>query len=345
VPIDNLVLITGAGASRELGGAQQFLPLMTDWAAILRKALDQEELGLSALVGIHEGQTGPEFEQAVGDFLAWHQILPLAARYLPFGLDRAARLQGDVRDWDQRASSRASKVVGVLHRTLYEQFGGGRINPEAAKTSYGALLGALEFSSGRTITVATTNYDPGAEVAFAELGLPPDVGEAAGPGGHRVLRPAGLCDRARHGVVPVLHLHGAVGWWTQPDGTVRILPPGTPYGDYDGAPTVLLPDPQKKPALVPAVRDLWEQFEVALSQATHVLLVGHSLHDPVLIDQVQRHGRRTAVGVYAPPGGPPDPTEQWSRMQAQLPSSTLVPMRFGPHFWVDEAPLRLWLAA
>ncbi len=183
MPIDNLVLITGAGASRELGGAQQSLPLMTDWAAILRKALDQEELGLSALVGIHEGQTGPEFEQAVGDFLAWHQVLPLAARYLPFGLDRAARLQGDVRDWDQRASYRASKVVGVLHRTLYEQFGGGRINPETAKTSYGTLLGALEFSSGRTITVATTNYDPGAEVAFAELGLPPDVGEAAGPGG------------------------------------------------------------------------------------------------------------------------------------------------------------------
>ncbi len=342
MPIDNLVLVTGAGATRELGGETP-LPLMPDWAATLRGALDDADVGLAELVGIRRGQSGPEFEQAVGDFLTWQRVLPLAARYQPFGLDPAARRQDDVKDWHRRAEFRAAKVVEVLHRTLYEQFGGGRINPEQAKLAYGGLLNKIDFVGGRTITIATTNYDTAAEIALAELDLSPEIGAATGPGGNQILRPAGLFDRAHYGNVPVLHLHGAVGWWTQPDGTVRILPYSTPFGDYDGAPTVLLPDPQKNPALEPAVRALWEQFEVALGQATHVLVVGHSLHDPVLVDRLRRAARRTAVGLYVAEGAAPNSEEQaW--VDDQLPGSTLLPIRFGPDLWLDAEALHRWMA-
>src|SRR4051812_4273158 len=118
--LDHLVIITGAGASRQLGSENRDLPLMSEWATTLRKALDQRQFGLSDLVGIRHDQSGPDFEQAVGEFLQWQRSLALSARYLPLGIDIGQRRTGDVQEWQQRARFAADNVVLTLRATLYE---------------------------------------------------------------------------------------------------------------------------------------------------------------------------------------------------------------------------------
>jgi hypothetical protein len=323
MPIDRLVVITGAGASRNLGGSDKPLPLMGDWAAAVRRALDKRDLELSDLVGIRPSQSGPEFETAVGEFLAWQRVLDLSARFLPFGLN--ARTQDDVSNWRDRAAHRARAVVEVLNHTLYEEFSGGRVSDWAAAQAYGQLLATLPFSPGAVITFATTNYDPAVELAMAELGRRPDVGDVAGPGRTRVLATEGLiarCEASRG--VAVLHLHGKVGWYTQDDGSVVVEQDNVPYNEHRGTPTVLMPDPAKDPLAEPAIRDLWGEFDLALQQATHVLVLGHSLHDPVLVRHVRSVGKRLAVCVL-----PNLPGEELTRIQETLPGE-IVELVFGP---------------
>jgi hypothetical protein len=141
VTVDNRVLVTGAGVSRLLGSSEKPMPLMPDWSDRIVKALDHE------LVGIRPNQSGPEFEKAVGDFLTWQRILPLSSRYLPMGMREGDRWIDDVPKWTHQAKSRADKVVRVLHRTLYEEFGMGRVNPELAKQAYRSLVSQLPFTT------------------------------------------------------------------------------------------------------------------------------------------------------------------------------------------------------
>jgi hypothetical protein len=82
VAIEHLVLIVGAGASRALGAAGRPMPLMTDWAETVRQALSKVDPALNEMIGLSSGQSGPEFERAIGEFLAFRRIVPTVARYL-----------------------------------------------------------------------------------------------------------------------------------------------------------------------------------------------------------------------------------------------------------------------
>jgi hypothetical protein len=187
VPIDNLVLVIGAGASRNLNSSQDPMPLMHDWNETLRKALDAQGSSLSGIIGIHHGQDGPDFEKAIGDFLTWQRSIDLSARYLPLGLEIPG--QYDLDDWRRRSGWRAQIIIATLTRTLYEQFGEERISTVGAKTAYRALFESFDFRAGATITIATTNYDPAIELALAEMNMKPSTGAVPGPGGSTVLEP------------------------------------------------------------------------------------------------------------------------------------------------------------
>ena len=84
-----IVLVTGAGASHALGRDKKPLPLMPEWSRRLSAAMDAHETGLSNALGL-KTDSGPEFEQNLGAFLAWANDLPLVERFLPLGADRAA---------------------------------------------------------------------------------------------------------------------------------------------------------------------------------------------------------------------------------------------------------------
>jgi hypothetical protein len=332
--IDRLVLVLGAGASRNLGGSEP-LPLMPGWSEVVRQALDQQDVGLARLVGITPGQSGPDFERAIGDFLAWLRVLELNIRYLPVGLQAGAPLNA-LAGWDDMARGRAGIFVKTLNRTLYEQFGGQRLSDYAAANAYGNLLDALQLRADSTLTVATTNYDPAVESGLQELNRRPDVGAVPAPGRTTILDPTHLMQRCEAGrAVAVLHLHGKVGWYTQPDGTVRIDDDRGTFNEHSGTPTVLMPDPEKDPLAEPAIRVLWEQFDLALGQATHVIVLGHSLHDPVLVEHLRRRPVATALCVHPEAGD-----DETAFMVQELPHADTAVVDFGPS--ADLANLQQW---
>jgi hypothetical protein len=320
-----------------MGSQGRQLPLMSDWNDILLSALEAREMGLAQLVGIRGGQPGPAFEQALGDFLAWQRILDLSARFFPFGL--VDRYDNDVRRWKDKAESRSKAVVDTLRTTLYQEFSSARIDTVAATSAYKALFERFDLSQGATITVATTNYDPAVEVALAELDRRPDVGAVDGPGGARWLHPQRLIDRCRGTGVAVLHLHGKVGWYTQSDGQVRIEAGDHSYNESSGTPTVLMPDPSKNPLEEPAVKALWDELDLALSQATHCLVLGHSLNDPVLVEHIRTRAGGASKAVSVLPESQqhePEPTHPMDL----LPGARQIPIRFGPE--PDIGSLEEW---
>ncbi len=86
------------------------------------------------------------------------------------------------------------------------------------------------------------------------------------------------------GTIPHLHLHGAVGWYVE-DGRIVVEAGDRPFDDRR-IPAVLYPDPDKDPndATGWGAHAVWEVLRGALSDATHVLVLGHSLNDRPLVE-------------------------------------------------------------
>lgn len=328
VPVEHLVLVVGAGVSRNLSASSELMPLMADWNETLRQALTEQDSALAPMVGIHHGQSGPKFEKAIGDFLTWRRSIDLSAQFLSFGFQ--SQTPTDTQGWRAQADFRAGQIVTALRQTLYDQFGMDRISTVAAKQAYEQLFDGLDLVNGGSLTIATTNYDPAVEIALAELERKPQIGAHDGPGGLTFLDPENLISSCRAGSgTPVLHLHGKVGWYTQEDASVQIHSPQHAYNDSAGTPTVLWPDPEKNPTLEPGIRSLWEQFDSALGQATHILVIGHSMHDPFLLDRLRRAGSaRRAVAVH--------PSEDGDAMKAKFPEATMLEIDFGPQPDLDR---------
>ena len=180
----------------------------------------------------------------------------------------------------------------TVNATLYEQFGQGRVDDDAAMTAYGALLKRLDVTE---LIVATTNYDRSGEAALHGLGYEVDSGFRAAPGRTPILEPVGLVEE-RGDKTPLLHLHGAVGWYEK-DGRVEDHYGDQPYNPSLGTPVVLYPDPEKDPTNDAIVSQLWQEFEHALKWADRVLLLGHSLHDPALLRVLKPIAKSKRIGV------------------------------------------------
>jgi len=234
--------------------------------------------------------------------------------------------------------------MATLNETLYREFGAQRISIDHAAGAYKWLLEMIEPEGREGLPVfVTTNYDCSTEIALAELGYAPNSGFIRRPGLSPKLAPEGLV--ARVAVSPnetaVLHLHGAVGWY-QHEGDVVEHYADRPFDEAMGVPTVLYPDPDKDPTRDAAVQLLWDEFDHALELATHVLVLGHSLHDSALVQRLSAAEATIGICVHEPEKGDPDYSGVL-KIADDLPHSIVIPARFGPQPFIGESHVTAWL--
>jgi len=346
-PDIELVLITGAGASRAFAAQGEF-PLMGDWAkAVLKKLTDKgASPGHRQLVNLDgaNGQSlsGPEFEARLGDFLrraiAFDSVEPFikASNELsdqPQGIrnsyDQSGRLL--IEQWFAVTRQGVDAVREWLNEVLYEIFGSPGVNTFTVPKAYDALLQALGVTQATPMVLATTNYDRVGETALAELGRLIDWGRTPQlqQSPNAPLEVANLLGGLPR-FTPVLHLHGRLGWFAK-DGRLVDMQVDQ-YAPHWGTPIVMWPD-DKKDAMaysIPAINELWTQFGLALSRARKVVVVGHSLHDPYLVEALQKVDTpRLAITLYNAEG--PSAVDTRRTMEQNLPGATPIPFEFTEH--------------
>lgn len=320
-----ILIVIGAGASRELGPPGQPLPLMAEWADIVRAKTNAYKPGLADDVGLDAGLTAFEFEERMGEISRWKR-----------GGPRPAYATADHMD--------LPFAYGAINESIYACFGGHAIDHDRTADAYRQLLERLD--SPASLLVATTNFDLTAEIGLRAAGLEVTTGMEADQ-----LRPQNLAQIFEQaGQAAVLHLHGAVGWyrkdplpacgsgenWTPPRAD-RVVPGDTSsYDSRLGDPAVELPDPEKAPHRRWEFEKMWCEFGEALKKASRVIVIGHQLNDIELVDRLGTFAetRRLIVGVH--PADTRDEGER-TRLRELLPEARLVGLTFGPELRVDEA--------
>lgn len=346
----DLVLITGAGASRALaadsrpGMASQF-PLMADWsAALIKKISDapsQNVMAMRQMLLLTDEMDGPSFERALGTFIrqsqAFDVIEPLlkpSTALINIQQSLKSQLQSGLNaleDWHHWTQGAIRELLDLLSETLFEQFHIG-INDQAAASAYGWLLQQLQIAPGSSFVYATTNYDIVGETALGHLdylvdwGRPPQLTNPSPDAPLRVERLLNGLPR----YVPVIHLHGRIGWYLRQDGTIRDYIVSNHNKEW-GAPVVMWPDDQKDASTYAATRvidDLWAQLREALGRAQKVVVLGHSLHDPFLTRALREHvpSNRLVVTTL----GDENPTHQHdiARMRNEIGDATFMLLEF-----------------
>jgi hypothetical protein len=318
----DLVLVTGAGASVAFGAERRF-PLMKGFADAIRAKVvetpNANTMVMNNMLPLDKGISGPDFERVLGRFLrqaeAFRGMEPLLKPSLDlFQIHQAVKGiqpsgKSALEEWHWFMQVVIDELIEVLNQTLFDLFAS-RINTDAAASGYGWLLGQLGITSARSSFVyATTNYDTVGENALRVLGYniewgrPPQLVASA----DEVVRVDRLIERLP-GVVPVLHLHGRVGWYIrrldlQRQVTELISPI---YNKDSGVPVVVWPDDTKDASTYsaqPIIDSLWSQFRQTLGRAQKVLVLGHSLNDRILIEAISTNvpTHRIAVTVFDGP--------------------------------------------
>jgi len=341
VPGRFLVLITGAGATTLLG-AKIPIPIMAEWSRDIRTCVDQVTSGLASSMGLHDGMRGDEFEEILGELLEWETTIPLIERYHKFGGTPPGSVSGYVQNWIQANRSRADGVVEAIRESLYDNFNSRRIDSRIAVGAYSDLLSLASRQTADRLICATTNYDPSLEMVLEEMDFDVRDGFDRSKGwGTPILSPGGLirsCGNATdQEAIAVLHLHGAVGWYRTNDGAIEFYPPDKAYNRSLGVPALLLPDPRKDPSRHEGVNALWSELDDALENSTHVLILGHSLHDVHLVEHLRNHTWNTKIAVTTMLGM----DEDHDRIANLLPQATTIQFQFGPEFVGDIEVLSL----
>lgn len=343
-----VVLVTGAGASKDLGAfPDEPLPLLSDWARRLRERLGAH---LAEMTGLNDAKTGPEFEEILGSLFRWDETLELTNRFAPMTRPSPVADQ----EWDSQtrqavrhARSNIDRLNRHLHESLFDEFGPERVANEAARDAYRALLSRFTGSGDELpeyLICATTNYDRSLEIAFGEMG----VEARAGARGHGYLVPQ--LDTLGLGVFQsnspsVIYLHGAVGWYEDEKGFITARPANEGFNETLGSPAVLYPDPNKELDRA-ETRALWENFHLALQEATHVLIVGHSLNDGHLVQIINQTVESPAkLGFLAHANDDLKISdEKREHINQALPNTTIIPGVFGPKPRVDEGAWKQWMS-
>jgi hypothetical protein len=306
----NVLVITGAGASANLGVDDTALPMMGGWADDLIP-----RLGYAAgQLGLAPNTDGPTFEQIIGRFLNSSRSLP-AVEALGFMGEMTNLLGntpgssgGNFLAWQSTARTNIESLNQQLWESLWRNFGRRRVDGKKAGAAYGALHDLIRESRGEDgspcyIAHVTTNFDPAIEMAIGVSTYPstePLDGFAASTGYGRPRWAPNLLTTGRansDGRIPVVHIHGAVGWYFDPDDE-NVIQRRPSDDDFDPrlSPALLLPDDTKRPDLFPVpLIQVWEQFQILLREATHVFVMGHSLHDTYLVNAIKDAAKPTAV--------------------------------------------------
>ena len=335
------LVITGAGASTALGVGSDPIPMMAEWATSLVGALGAR----ADQVGIKPNMPGNEFEAALGKFLAFAKALPLVDEFGYFGNTSPNPTRGkgmEFQGWYARSREAVDQVMNDLHANLYENFGLNRVDQTGARDAYHSLHHqGLRWGLGETrIWHATTNFDPALETAIDLDGSFELVDGFTRPpgGGTRTYEPERFQQLAASGEnlkqVPVLHLHGAVGWYYDDENKIVKEASDRPYAPGRTA-ALLLPDDTKNPATFqPGLDSTWTIFQWLLSRATHVLVLGHSLTDKHLVGALKGWSGNHMAFVkyqdctdnnYEPPTD--EEVEQYARIVGRTVS--VIPGKFG----------------
>jgi hypothetical protein len=296
------------------------MPLMPDWSNALCEALDDAESDLASGCKLEPGMDGPTFETNLGLILRWQAFRHLEERFEGLGGPNIGHVRQAITEARRNTDRRLGTVMEVINSSLYDQFGQRRVGNQLTSAAYGQLLKELGDSS---LIVATTNYDRAAESGLKQAGRNTNTGFSSMPEMTPSLSPQGMVDK-RDAAIPVLHLHGAVGWYER-QGVVSDHYADRPYNPTLGTPVVLYPDPEKDPTSNAHVQELWEEFDRAIEIADLILVIGHSLHDPALVD---------ALSIAVTAGTPVivsylDDQDE-SRIDELVPDAFVVQMRFGP---------------
>jgi hypothetical protein len=321
------------------------MPLMDDWCRDLIERFRMASLHEAAeVIGLTNQQRPEDFEARIGQFLAWQRSLPVAKSLMALGKPNTGVYQvpKDVEEWFQRSDIMATQIVNVIYDSLFSLFGHEQINQWNAGRAYGALIEQLGLARTHQLAVATTNYDVGAEIGLLAAGRRPDWGQ---PQHFQDAQPPlaiqGLADGWTAYRDPVLHLHGCVGWYLRDDGTLLAIDPKAKFTPSMGQPGLLLPDPNKDYSELPALNDMWAEFDKLIEAASHVLVLGHSLHDPKLVEHL-KPARNLAVSVYFSEAHIA-PAEEIARVNAIMPSAVVVPLAFGPEPQTQGTELARWV--
>jgi hypothetical protein len=347
----DLVLVTGAGASSAFGVDGNRLPLMGGWSDHLVGRLREGPMGYLAATGLGPGMAGEEFELRLGQFLrsveAFKGVGQLLGPLTSIEPNRRPQAnEGEWHAWHEALSFQLDQIVKVIHESLYEMFGAPVFDPGLAELAYAALLAAVGITDSSRWVYATTNYDTIGETALARNRWLPDGGELQTDSGvsERPIHVEGLLGGIPR-YVPVLHLHGRVGWFRRADVGLRSIPVSR-YDSNIGTPVVMLPDLEKSYDGDPTIEALWRELHAALTRAKRVFVLGHSLHDRALLaamrDAVQEP-RRIAVSVYDAPE-PGDAGEVRVRVERELPGASVIPFRFEAHRELRSEMLQAWIA-
>jgi hypothetical protein len=123
----DVVLVTGAGASRALGVNGKPMPLMGDWSDHLVRKLGQR-VGYREATGLKSGMSGEAFEARLGKFLqdveAFQRIgdlLDPSVRFQDFGAGTQMMMSQRVMEqWHRQAVHHFGEITGLIHESLYE---------------------------------------------------------------------------------------------------------------------------------------------------------------------------------------------------------------------------------
>lgn len=348
----DLVLVTGAGASTAFGKDGGRVPMMAEWSEALIRSLGTRDSSYLAATGLTPGLSGPEFEERLGAFLrsvlAFSEIEPLLEPSLQMQRHDRIFLEG-LKQWHGATVHHLGEVTSVIHESLYENFGFDAVDLEGAVSGYQTLFRQLGVVPGASFLCATTNYDVIAEHALRRLGFHPDWGDVpALQRGDADLHVENIIDGMPR-YVPVLHLHGRVGWYRRTQDERLMSTEGlAKFGPF-GVPIVMLPDPEKDYDSDPAIQALWPQFEAALARARRVFVLGHSLHDDALVAALRRHvqpARRLAVAVMPAPRGVPDPgAEVIELVNQEFSGARIVRVRFQQEPDIESGVIDDWMAS
>ena len=305
-PVDrdiNLVLVTGAGASREFGVNARKLPLMSDWCASMAQELAEGPAGYLQATGLRHDLDGPAFERQLGTFLQATQAFDRIRGFLAPSVEFQVLVQpvspSQLKTWQETTRHHLDQIIQIIYGSLYRSFGSPSLDILKAWAAYSPLLTHFGVYAGTGgLVVATTNYDVLAEAALGAGGFRVDCGETPSPQrtNERTVESAGLL-RGMPRYTPVLHLHGRTGWY-RPRGSAQVQSTDSATHEAGfGTPVVLLPDLEKDYAGDEFIAGIWSDFRESLQRARRVLVLGHSLHDAKLVESIRENIELGRVGV------------------------------------------------
>lgn len=320
-----MVVLAGAGASRNLG-INGSMPLMKEWSESLSDALDAEWKGLANRLGLRGLERGDQFEAKLGQLFAFREALSICEPYIELGAKENGAVPTNIYTWFTECERRCIQVEDVLQRNLYDNFGRDKVDGQAAAHAYGSLCDRLrENYFFDRVDFATTNYDAAIEEALTLIQVPIDDGFVSHGTGTPTLELSNFVNRLGD-ATGVLHLHGAVGWY-QAEDEIERWPTNKPLNTTLGVPAILPPDDRKAlGTLAGWASEVFEAFAELVSNASHVLILGHSLNDSHLTEVLGDVSANVAVTHVV------GATEaEIDALSSRLPNASVFGYTFGPN--------------